>query len=206
MRIIITIAFLAACDPAARTAGPPASLTGIHHDASTGDDMTGDLPRLDLGPEAPIPDPPAEESTGGETTGTSSSGESSSDDTTGEPATTSTSESTGAQDTTTGTTGGESSTGDPPEPVCKDMVCEAAERAPCWGPGWCFADCYQDPACESDCPCTPEAAAVKNFCLADPPVVCSATAPGGYCDPNGDGQTDDADVTRGFYEWLAKCG
>ena len=35
--------------------------------------------------------------------------------------------------------------------------------------------------------------------------VCSATARGGYCDPNGDGSFIDGDHTRGFLEWKAKC-
>ena len=211
MRAFILTIILAACDPAGRAAGPPVAITGIHPDASTGDVSTGDQPRLDLGGYPPIPDLPTAESSSSETTGgdtpTTSDTSTGGEDSAGPVGTTS-GTSTGGE-TSTGeesSSGDASSSGDPPAGVCEDGVCDPAERAPCWGPGWCLPDCVGDAACLSDCPCTDGAAAVKNFCKADPPPACSATAPGGYCDPDGDGSPDDADTTRGFYEWLAKCG
>lgn len=131
--------------------------------------------------------------TGGETSDESTGGTSGS-----------TGESTGAAESSSG----EGSTGAPVEPsICGDGVCALAERDPCYtGSGWCFGDCWKAPECKSECPCTASAAAIKNFCTADPPPDCPATAPGGYCDPNGDGMQDDADTVRGFYEWAATCG
>jgi hypothetical protein len=101
-----------------------------------------------------------------------------------------------------------SSTGEPePEPaVCGDGVCEPSERAACWAwdNGWadkfCWPDCGKDPAClaEVDCPCTPGAAAIKNWCGAEPAVACSVTMPGGLCSqPQGDAPV--------FYMWTSKC-
>lgn len=136
-------------------------------------------------------------------------------DVTGEGSTSGASSTGDVEGTSTGdvssSSGGESSTGEPPEPpaVCGDGLCEPSERAPCWATpkeAWCFIDCYQAPECESDCPCTAAVNAIKNFCYGDPPVDCAATKPGGYCDPNGDGKTDDADDVQGFYAWHAKCG
>ena len=195
-----------ACDSySPRSEGAPPSVTGIHVDASTGAAETTGEPRLDLGEQDPW-------STGG-----SSGGSSSGDESTGLPTTSgSTGESSSGEDGSTGaedpsTTGGESmggsSTGEP-APVCGDGACDPAEtEGGCYdGPGWCFQDCWQAPVCESDCPCTPAAAAIKNFCTADPPPDCPATAPGGFCDPNADGVQADADTVRGFYSWAAKCG
>ena len=46
-----------------------------------------------------------------------------------------------------------------------------------------------------------------NFCLYGPSYPdCAMTAPGGYCDPNGDGDFSDADWTKGWYEHHDKCG
>ena len=54
----------------------------------------------------------------------------------------------------------------------------------------------------TDCPCTDGA---DNVCdLA--PGACSATLPGGLCDPDGDGAYFDGDWTLGASEYLAKCG
>lgn len=212
MRALIILLTLGACDPGGqRAAGPPA-ITGI--DVSTGD-APDEQPRLDLPSYPPIPDLPAEDSSSGDTTTgdvptTGPADEASGTSTGADTGQSSTSEAsttagtTGDPDASTGDPG--ASTGEPPVPVCEDGVCDPAERAPCWGPWWCLPDCVADPVCLSDCPCTPGAAAVKNFCTADPQVVCSATAPGGYCDPDGDGLPGDADLTRGFYEWNAKCG
>lgn len=206
-RFILTATLLAAaCDT--RQGRPVGALPGpgITPDETT---STGEAPRLDLPDDAPLPDLPPE--TGD--TSTTSTGTSGSSLGTAEPGTT------GTTGTTSGSTGvsssgdsssstgepGTTSTGEPPPPVCGDGVCEASERAPCWGPGWCFGDCYKAPECKSDCACTPGAAAAKNFCHADPMVVCEATVKGGYCDPDGNGLPDDADSNRGFYEWTASC-
>lgn len=182
---------------------------GGGEDSSSGGG-TSEGPRLDLGAHEPIPDLPDEagSSSGGgaaPTTSATSTGDeqatsTSGSSTSGEPGSTST----GEDSSSSGT-----STGEPPPPpaVCGDKVCGAAERDPCYtGEGWCFGDCWKDEACKSACPCTPEAAAVKNFCAADPLPDCPATKPGGYCDPDGDGVTQDADLTRGFYEWFSTCG
>lgn len=104
--------------------------------------------------------------------------------------------------------GEDSSTGEPepPAPMCGDGVCDPAERAPCWGwadgkwsPSFCADDCMKDPACVAvlDCGCTPEAAAVKSWCFAEPLPACSATAPGGACEVS---------TALAFYMWNAKCG
>lgn len=106
--------------------------------------------------------------------------------------------------TGTGTGTGTSSTGEPPAPdFCGDGVCTGAETEPaCWGAGFCPGDCLKQPKCLSDCPCAP---GITTFCnLA--PGVCSATKPGGYCDPNGDGAYFDGDFTKGNMEHSAKCG
>lgn len=211
MRALILAAALAACDVAGRPAAPPVVATGIYPETSTGDDSTGGALRLDLPDHPPLPDLPSEETTTGETPTTTAEGTTDDTSTGGETSTGdqtepgSTGASTGSESSSTGGETSSSSTGEEPEPACGDGVCDPAERAPCWGEGWCFADCVADPACESDCACTPEAAAVMSFCFADPPPACEATKPGGYCDPNGDGQLFDADNVRSFYEWQAKC-
>lgn len=117
--------------------------------------------------------------------------------------------STGEAPGSSSSTGGEStgtsgSTGEPDPPdVCGDGQCTGGETIPaCWEPGWCPGDCLKQPKCISDCPCAP---GITTFCnLA--PGVCSATKPGGYCDPNGDGQFFDGDFTKGNLEHTAKCG
>jgi len=188
----------AACDRAGRRPDGAQAGPGIVPDDSGGSTAGEDL-RLDLGAVPALPDLPRDGSSGAGEAGSSSTGaddSSSSGTSTGEAAT-----STGGEASSSGSG---SSTGEA-LPVCGDGTCEAAERAPCWGwqnmkwaPGFCYEDCHADPACESDCPCTPEAAAVMNFCHADPPVQCSATAPGGFCgEPGGD--------VPGFYAWAAKC-
>ena len=52
----------------------------------------------------------------------------------------------------------------------------------------------------------PTAAEHENFQQNLAPGVCSATKPGGYCDPNGDGAYFDGDFTKGNMEHSAKCG
>ena len=126
------------------------------------------------------------------------------------------SSSTGAASSTgEGSTSGDTSTGsstgdepvpepEPPAPdFCGDGACTGAETEPaCWGAGFCPGDCLSQPKCLSDCPCSP---GITTFCnLA--PGVCSATKPGGYCDPNGDGAYFDGDFTKGNMEHSAKCG
>lgn len=206
MRGWLLAALLAtACDRSvSRADGAAPAVTGVHVEASTGAGSTGDLPRLDLGPE------PAADSSGW-------AAETSTGDYPAAPTTTGASTGTSGElvtgtitDETVGSSGdGSTSTGmGDPASVCGDGVCDPAEYAGgCYqGPGWCFQDCWKAPECVSDCPCTPGAAATKNFCNPDPPVVCSATAPGGICDPDGDGSLADADGTAGFYSWAAKCG
>lgn len=199
MRVFMCAALLAACDTgAARPYSPPVG-PGIVPETSTGS-STGEAPRLDLGTEPPIPGLPSETGTTGEpgTTGEESTGTSTGTSTTDESSSGSTSTSTGAESTST-TSEASSSTGEPPA-VCGDGVCEPSERAPCWGPkdAWCFGDCWKAPECKSDCPCTPEAAAAKNWCNADPLPACTPTAPGGYCSlPDGD--------VWGFYSWTSSC-
>jgi hypothetical protein len=206
MRTITFAALLAACDTAGARPYSPPPFAPVPED-STGA-STGDLARLDLGTHEPIPDLPAETgSTGEPGTPTTGAGEGSSGDSTstGED---SSSGSSGSSSTSTGDPGtstGSSSTGEPA--VCGDGVCEPSERAACWAwsggwtDGFCWPDCGEHPEClaEVDCACTPGAAAVKNFCTADPPVVCAATMPGGLCSQPG----GDAPV---FYMWLSKCG
>jgi subtilisin family serine protease len=51
------------------------------------------------------------------------------------------------------------------------------------------------------CPCEQ---GVDNFCLY-PRDACAMTAPGGYCDPDGDGDFADADWERGFADFAARC-
>jgi subtilisin family serine protease len=51
------------------------------------------------------------------------------------------------------------------------------------------------------CPCAPE---VDNFCFYESDV-CAMTSPGGYCDPDGDGDFGDGDWRRGFEDFSARC-
>jgi hypothetical protein len=53
------------------------------------------------------------------------------------------------------------------------------------------------------CPCWTD---VDNYCLYGGSVEgCGMTWPGGYCDPNGDGDFGDADWVRGWNEFKAAC-
>lgn len=54
------------------------------------------------------------------------------------------------------------------------------------------------------CPCLD---GVDNYCLYFPHDIagCEMLLPGGYCDPNGDGDFADADWIRGFNEYAAAC-
>ena len=209
MRSTILITILAACDPASgRPASPPPGVTGIVFEDDSAGGSTSDRPRLDLADVQALRDLPAEDASS--STGASAAGEASTTGpdpfgSTGQSTTEAATSDDGSTSTGAASTSGETTTGEP-APVCDDGVCDPAERAPCWSPGWCQIDCAADPACLSDCPCTPGAAATKNFCSADPKPACVATAPGGYCDPDGDGSPVDGDFTRGFVEWSAKCG
>ena len=206
MRAFVVALVFTACDAAGRPSGgmvagpgieitsePAADADGVRLDlpgvgTSTGDDLsTGDPGTsgggADLGAVAV--------DLGGE--GSTSTGEGSTS--TGEPGSTSTGEA---------STSGTSSTGEPPAPdFCGDGACTGAETEPaCWGAGFCPGDCLSQPKCLSDCPCAP---GTTTFCnLA--PGTCSATKPGGYCDPNGDGAYFDGDFTKGNMEHAAKCG
>jgi hypothetical protein len=95
-----------------------------------------------------------------------------------------------------------------------DALCEWNGNGACGGQGPATSDC--DHCCEagsppppppppsSACPCNGGA---DNFCLYPPNTAgCDMTAPGGYCDPNGDGSYDDADWVRGYDEYHQQCG
>lgn len=58
------------------------------------------------------------------------------------------------------------------------------------------------PPTTMSCPCTGD-----NRC-ANPPNTagCPMTSPGGYCDPNGDGNFTDGDWTKGWYDHQGECG
>lgn len=223
MRAMFFILAAVACDATAagRPGDPP--LPSIH----VPEDSTGapvPLERLDLPPFSPDFGEPEDDSTstgesdpavptsmGGEATSTepTSTGDSTTSETGPEP---STSDGTGTTtgDASTsgdlGSTGGDS-TGEPePEPVCGDGTCSAPEIADgCFAPGWCSFDCVAHPYCLTPCPCSPEAAEVSNVC-GSASGACPAVAPGGYCDPDGDGDRADGNWTRGWQEWTAKCG
>ena len=51
------------------------------------------------------------------------------------------------------------------------------------------------------CPCDE---GVDNFCFY-PRDTCAMTSPGGYCDPDGDGDFADGDWDRGFADFSARC-
>lgn len=186
----------AAGRPAGDAWGP-----GIPAEGSTGD-STGDRPRLDL----PAPEPLGTSTTGEDSAGSTSTGAPVPADMPGETGGTATGEaSTGSGTSSTGapdTTGGTSTTGQPPAPVCGDGTCDPGEHAACYVAGqYCKPDCYKAPECLSDCPC---AGIVDGFCDLSP-GTCDMTAPGGPCDPDGDGMYFDADFTAGWLAWQAKC-
>jgi hypothetical protein len=55
------------------------------------------------------------------------------------------------------------------------------------------------------CPCI-SAPGVDNFCHYGPSYPgCPMTAPGGYCDPNGDGSFVEGDWNQGWFDWHAQC-
>lgn len=182
MRVLLTLALAGQCAPTGRDAAPPPAVTGVSVDpgTSTGE-PDADLPRLDLGAAEPW-------TTGGATTGGSTGGSTGDEPkapTTGEPATSTdaaTSTGPGSTGPAEGSTGGSTSTGEAP------------------GTSTGGEESTGDPL--TDCPCEPGA---DNVCdLA--PGTCSATSPGGICDPNGDGAFFDGDWTLGFQLYQEKCG
>jgi hypothetical protein len=59
------------------------------------------------------------------------------------------------------------------------------------------------PGLAEDCPCF---GGVDNFCFYSPSTSgCSMTYPGGYCDPNGDGDYSEGDWVRGYFEYQEAC-
>lgn len=221
MRVFMCVLMLNCGAPSGRPAGAPPG-SGIPADASTSTGGPIEL-RLDLPAAEPLPDLPGEDttstgaepppdlpapgSTGPDSTGGGSTGEGTTSST-GEPGTTS--GTTGEASTSTGEASSTSTGEPPPAPdVCGDGTCGPDEAAlPCYGGnGWCYADCAKAPQCITDCPCAgpwlPQQSQDQVCHLA--PGTCSATKPGGYCDPNGDGAYLDANFTRGVLEWAAKC-
>lgn len=105
-------------------------------------------------------------------------------------------------------------------PQCGDGLCEMGESCagcpedcgecdPCGngvcGNGESCASCPGDCG-ECVCPCQ-EDLGFDNFCFYEPNTPdCPMTAPGGYCDPNGDGSYDDGDWTQGFTDYAEQCG
>lgn len=122
------------------------------------------------------PDLPADGATGGTSTGAPTTGGEGTSTTGASSGTTAAGTSTGGS---TSTTGGTSTTG--------------AESS---------SGSTGEPL--SPCPCEPAAAESLNFCGLSP-GACEATTPGGYCDPDGDGNFADGDWNLGWQEWTAKC-
>jgi hypothetical protein len=183
MRAILILALAGQCSAEGRRAGPPAAITGIHVETVEGESSGDpDQPRLDLGSWEPW--------TTGESTGGSSGGEDSTAPTT--------SDSTGAGKAGT-STGGSTSTGE-------DASTGAASTS---GASTSGASTGEDSTGGesstggplTDCPCVDGA---DNVCDLDP-GVCSATLPGGLCDPDGNGDYLDGDWTLGWQEYHAKC-
>ena len=87
-----------------------------------------------------------------------------------------------------------------PQAICMSFqqgsICEAVgEDSPAQPP--------PQPGGDGTCDCQ---GGVNNFCLYQASTPdCGMTAPGGYCDPNGDGGFDDADWGRGYNEYQQAC-
>lgn len=177
LRAIMICALATRCDGGdGRSAGPPAAVTGVHVETSEGASSGPDQSRLDLGAWEPW--------TTGEGTGEPS---------TGAPAVPTTSgTSTGTDESTSGGT----STGEDP-----GTSTGAASTGGTTG-GSSTGDDTSTGELVTDCPCQDGA---DNVCdLA--PGTCSATMPGGYCDPDADGAYFDGDWTLGAQEYTQKCG
>jgi len=58
---------------------------------------------------------------------------------------------------------------------------------------------------DTNCSCTGPSG-INNFCHHPPRTTnCPMTFPGGYCDPNGNSQYEDADWNLGFFHYLGNC-
>lgn len=56
------------------------------------------------------------------------------------------------------------------------------------------------------CPCNTHIPEMDNFCDNPPNTPgCPMTAPGGYCDPNGDSSYTDGNWEQGWEDWHAQC-
>jgi hypothetical protein len=82
----------------------------------------------------------------------------------------------------------------PPPPSNDPPPSNNGEGCPClYGSSWTGAAWDGEP--------------ISNFCHYSPNYPgCPMTSPGGYCDPNGNQQYDDADWVRGYHEYQAQCG
>ena len=182
MRVLLTLALAGQCSAEGREASPPAAVTSIHVETSEGA-TTGDEPRLDLGTWEPWT---TGESTGGSTGGEDSTAPADMPTTSGatsmgeDPGT-----STGEGSTSTGedaSTGAASTSG---TSTGEESIGDSTTGEPL-----------------TDCPCEDGA---DNVCdLA--PWACSATLPGGLCDPDGDGAYFDGDWNLGYTLYAEKCG
>ena len=180
LRAIMICALATRCDGVdGREPGPPAAVTGVHVETSEGASTGEDLPRLDLGAMALW-------STGDTTGGSSSTGSIGEDI---EPTTSGGSTTTSAGSTGSSSTGGEESTG-----------ASSTSGSSTGDTSTGGDDTTGEPL--TDCPCQDGA---DNVCDL-PPGTCSATLPGGLCDPDGDGAYFDGDWTTGAMEYTQKCG
>ena len=178
MRVLLTLALAGHCAADGRAAGPAAAVTGIHVETSEGAATSEDQPRLDLGA--------VELWSTGDTTGGSSSTGSTEDI---EPTTSGGSTTTSAGSTGSSSTGGEESTG-----------ASSTSGSSTGDTSTGGDDTTGEPL--TDCPCQDGA---DNVCDL-PPGTCSATLPGGLCDPDGDGAYFDGDWTLGYALYAEKCG
>jgi hypothetical protein len=178
MRVLMTLALAGHCAADGRAAGPAAAVTGIHVETSEGASSGPDQPRLDLGAW--------ETWTTGESTGEPSTGAPAVPTTSGTSM--GTDESTSGGTSTgedTGTSTGAASTGGTSGDTSTSTGGDTSTGEPL-----------------TDCPCQDGA---DNVCDLSP-GTCSATQPGGLCDPDGDGAYFDGDWTLGAQEYTQKCG
>jgi hypothetical protein len=76
----------------------------------------------------------------------------------------------------------------------------------CSAPDGGALDSRSSTGSDADCPCLEPDAVDQNFCNYDPALVaCPGRGPGGYCDPNGDGDQTDADWERGWRDYQFSC-
>lgn len=103
--------------------------------------------------------------------------------------------------------------------VCGDLVCDGGESCEsceedcgaCYcGDNFCSASETCN-SCEWDCgacscPCVADDPNFDDFCDYPPSTPgCAMTEPYGYCDPDGDGLFDDADLGQAAAEYAAQC-